>query len=95
MGVRERLIHEKRQALDETSRVLAAARDILHSKVMRNELSEMKEAEAALAALVQERELYRKASTWPWDTASMRAFASALLLPLIIWIITRLLDQLL
>jgi len=95
MGVRQRLEEEKSRALDETSRVLRAAREIVHSKVMRNDLSDMKEAQAALAALVLERELYQKASTWPWDTVSIRTFASALLLPIVIWIVTRLLERLL
>jgi two-component sensor histidine kinase len=47
----------------------------------------------ALASLLQEREFNARLSTWPWDTTTLRAVVSAVLLPIGLFILTRLLDQ--
>ncbi|HSR20103.1 MAG TPA: hypothetical protein VLL49_04240, partial [Anaerolineales bacterium] len=93
MGLRGRLDEEKRRALEETSRHLRMARELLHSKVSSRDLKDMKEVDAGLESLVRERELYRRVSTWPWDPAAIGGFASALLLPIVLWLITRLLER--
>jgi hypothetical protein len=95
MSLRGRLIEEKRRALADTTYHLRLAREILHSKVRDKNLTDMKEIDAGLASLARDLELYRRASTWPWDSAAMRALASALVLPIIIWLVTRLLEQIL
>lgn len=55
----------------------------------------MGDTKDAIAALMRERELIKSVSTWPWDPRMIRGFASALLLPVFLWLITRLLERLL
>ena len=42
--------------------------------------------------LIQRNEL-RKVQTWPWKTSTIQGFLSAFLLPIIIWLITRILER--
>ncbi len=47
-----------------------------------------------LASLIQERELFGRLPTWPWSTTTLRAFVSAILLPLLLFVAQRALSQL-
>lgn len=47
----------------------------------------------ALASLLQEREFVGKLSTWPWDTTTFRAVASAVVLPIALFVLTRALER--
>jgi hypothetical protein len=93
MGMRDRLKEEKLRMLNQLSDVLKTATDALHVKVTGKDYRELKELQAGVEALMHERELYSKVPTWPWDPASLRGFASALLLPIVLWLITRLLER--
>jgi hypothetical protein len=47
----------------------------------------------AFASLLQEREFLLRQSTWPWDTGTFRAVASAVLLPVVLFLVTRALER--
>ena len=47
----------------------------------------------AQASLLQQREVIARLSTWPWSIATLRAFISAILLPLALFLIQRVLAQ--
>jgi hypothetical protein len=53
---------------------------------MRNRLKDEK-------ARVVERDLIDGISTWPWEPGTLRGFASTLLLPIFVWLVTRLLER--
>ena len=65
------------------------------NQVGSNNYENMSETKDAIEALLQERKLYKDVSTWPWDPKEIRAFASALLLPIFLWLVTRILERLL
>jgi hypothetical protein len=48
-----------------------------------------------LASLVVERELLAKIPTWPWQPGALTGFLTALLLPIILWLIQRILERML
>lgn len=93
IGMRDRLDKEKQRVLDVTSDMLQVATDSLHNRVSEREYGELAGTESAINALIRERELFEKISTWPWDPRTIRGFASALLLPIFIWLVTRLLER--
>jgi hypothetical protein len=95
VGIQDHLEHEKNRVLGEINELLAMAVGRLHVRVRGAEYSGMQQAEAAIAALIRERDLVSKVSTWPWDPRTVRGFASAMLLPLFLWVVTRLLERLL
>jgi hypothetical protein len=93
MGMRDRLDKEKQRVIDDSSDLLQVAIGYLHSKVSDRDFEGIAGTERAINALIRERELLEKISTWPWDPRTIRGFASALLLPIFIWLVTRLLER--
>jgi hypothetical protein len=47
-----------------------------------------------LDGLVVERSVLDKVSTWPWEPETVRVVVTALLLPAVLWAITRVLERL-
>jgi hypothetical protein len=46
-----------------------------------------------LMSLLAERDVLVRSATWPWTPEVGRAFATALVLPIILWLVYRILDQ--
>lgn len=47
----------------------------------------------ALSSLLQEREFNARLSTWPWDTTTFRAVASAIALPIVLFVLTTAIER--
>jgi hypothetical protein len=95
MGIQKRIEEERDRVLHRIHDLLNIARGRLHNQVRSNTFENMGETKDAIEALVHERKLFKDVSTWPWDPKAIRAFASALLLPIFLWLVTRLLERLL
>lgn len=95
IGLRRKLEAEKEQALHEASDLLQITLSDLHENVVRRDFGDLEGKEKAVQALMRERELLAKISTWPWDTPTLRGFASTLLLPIFLFLVTRLLERIL
>jgi len=93
IGLRELLEKEKERKLDETSDLLQATTASLHNKIENKDFDDIGGMETAISSLVRERERLEKISTWPWNTSTLRGFASSLLLPIFLWLVTRLLEK--
>jgi hypothetical protein len=93
MGIRDRLSEEKKRVLDETSDLLQLANDKLDEKIRANDYTDLQGMETAIRALIRKREMLTQISTWPWNPGTIRGFASTLLLPIFLWLITRLLER--
>jgi hypothetical protein len=93
MGIRDHLEKEKQRVLDEMSDLLQATSDRLHNRLRKDNYTGIGDTKAAIEALIRERELMEKISTWPWNPRTLRGFASALLLPVFLLLVTRLLER--
>jgi hypothetical protein len=93
MGMRRRLISEKNQYLKKIGDLLQVTTDKIHSMVGNQNESDISAAKSTMSALIEERALIEKVSTWPWNPGTIRGFASTLLLPIVLWLITRLLER--
>lgn len=93
IGMRDRLEQEKKRVLDETSNLLQSASDDLHSKASRGAYDDFGGIEGTISALIRERELMGGISTSPWNPGTIRGFASTLLLPIFLWLVTQLLGR--
>jgi len=93
IGMRNRLIQEKVQRLKEISELLQLTTEQIHDKVKNQTDTDISEARSTMSALIEERALFEKVSTWPWNTGTIRGFTSTLLLPIVLWFITRLLER--
>jgi hypothetical protein len=93
IGIRHHLEVEKRRILDSTSDLLQTSSDRLHHLIQGDKYQDIVGTKEAMEALIRERELIEKTSTWPWNLSTLRGFTSALLLPIILWLATRLLEK--
>jgi hypothetical protein len=93
LGMRDRLNEEREARIRATNEMLKRATDRLHTGVRDDDYEGMKATEAAIGALMRERELLEGIPTWPWNPATLRGFASTLVLPVVIWLVTRILER--
>ncbi len=104
-GMQALLAADKRRRLAVVNTRLDAALTTLHG-VVDEELVPTREESAArlaqtrvdalnkaISSLLQEREFIGKQSTLPWDTGTFRAVASAVLLPIVLYLLTRALER--
>jgi hypothetical protein len=94
-GMHRRLIHEKadRLAVSDGAFELAATR--LHADVGANDYARADETNKVMSSLTIEADRIRKVSTWPWSAETLRGFATALGLPILLWLITTILGRVL
>ena len=94
LGLRERLKAEKERALDRVDDRIKATLARLDAQVEAGRHDEVGGLNTALNALLASRKVVAGISTWPWGGETIRSFASTLLLPIALWLITRLLGRL-
>jgi hypothetical protein len=93
LGIHRRLSEEKERLLADVDQRMQIALQVIHHQVDARNFERMDDLNKALASLVTERELLHKTSTWPWRPETLRAFASAVALPVAIWLATALLAR--
>ncbi len=93
LGMRDRLEQEKLRLLKKTGDLLTVTLQGFHRKVEQGDWEDLKGMQTALDTLTREREMLEKIPTWPWNTATIRGFSTTLLLPIFLWLVTRLLER--
>jgi ABC-type multidrug transport system fused ATPase/permease subunit len=93
-GAHRLLQKEKRHRQSEVARRLQATADALHARTDASDYSdEVDHIGSAIDGLLKERDVIAKAPTWPWEPEAVRAVITAVLLPIFIWILTRVLER--
>jgi hypothetical protein len=87
LGIHGRLVQEKQRLLRESSQRLEAMIGELHGRVDAGELDRIDELRVTMATLESEQSMLNKIPTWPWRPETLRGFVSALLLPLVMFIL--------
>ncbi|MEO8285750.1 MAG: hypothetical protein ABI670_04895 [Chloroflexota bacterium] len=82
--------HKRIYAAAQRFEVLVAE---LHRRTDAGEFGNLAEIKEGLEALASERAVLDKVYTWPWQRETVSGLSTALLLPIILWFITRLLDK--
>ena len=92
-SVHKRLATEKRSLLaDISSRVQAASRR-LHRHLDEDDLTRIGDVKDAFAALAAEHAVVDKIPTWPWRAGTLGGILSALALPIVLFLIQRILQR--
>lgn len=92
-GIHRRLVRQRADLLGAvTTRIGSAVRDVHHWQDGTAERS-LDDAENLLSALVAERDVLKRLSTWPWEGDTLRVFLSSIALPILIWLTTTLLGR--
>ena len=93
LGMHRRMSAEKRRLQTEVGIRIEILIGELHGSVDRRDLSGADGQNKTLVSLIAERELVHRLSTWPWQAGTAGAVGSALLLPIVIWLVTRFLER--
>jgi len=95
LGVRRLLAEEKAQMLDALSQRVEAAIADLRQRTDGRDVEGIDHSIKVLEALGIEEKALKKVSTWPWQPETVRYLVSALLLPLILWLVQFVLQRIL
>ena len=92
-GLHGRLVVEKARLLHEASAKVAAIRGTLYGRVDARELVGIKEVTDAYGGVIAARDQVLKLPTWPWPPRAIGQFTTALILPVVIYVVSRLVGQ--
>jgi hypothetical protein len=92
-GVHRLLAAERTRLQGEANRQMQAAIADLHARMQSGDLGDMAALKNAMDGLVIERTVLDNISTWPWQPGTMRALAAALVGPVVLWLILRILER--
>lgn len=85
--VHQRLVAEKRGLLAAVNLRQETALERLHKALDDDDMARVKEIDAAMSGLATERNLVSAVPTWPWRAAAFSGIASALILPVVLFLI--------
>ena len=92
-GAHRLLVAEKSRQHGEVARRIEATAARLHARIDADDYQESDAMASALGGLETERTIVGKAPTWPWDPEAVRIVMTALLVPIVLWVITRILER--
>jgi hypothetical protein len=93
LGTRRLLAKEKTQNLDRVSQRLEAVFSEMHECIDSRDVDELENLNKIVSILESERDTLEAISTWPWQPETLRVLVTALLLPLLLWIVQVILQQ--
>ena len=92
-GMHDRLVSEKARLTEDVNLRLVSVRARLHAAVDADDLERVGKLGSAQQAVLADRDLVARLSTWPWTTAVFRGFASAVVVPIVLWLLFRILER--
>jgi hypothetical protein len=92
-GIHGRIVAERRSLQAAAGERIVTTINRVHASVDADDASADDHLSKRLASLIQERDLLARMPTWPWEPGTARTFASAIALPILIWLLTRLLGK--
>jgi len=94
LGMHQRMEEEKTRLQTEANRRLEATIAELHRRIDAGDTASFTELQRGMTALEIEREALAGIPTWPWQPGTLRLVISALLFPVVVWSIQRVLEYL-
>jgi hypothetical protein len=94
LGAHRLLQEEKERLKSEAAQRLKAVMAELNSRADRRDFSEVEGINLTIDGILKQQSVIDKISTWPWQPETLRGLGAAILLPLVVWGIQRLLENL-
>ncbi len=91
LGLHRRMVEAKKPLEAAVSQRMEAAITELHRRVDAGDLEGMTELHRTMASLEIERDVLARIPTWPWQPGTLRGVASAVTLPVLVWLIEQIL----
>jgi hypothetical protein len=88
-GMHRRIALERERLQGASGARLQAILDELDRDIRGRDLSRADGLNKLIASVLAERDMLAKLPTWPWQAATLRAFVSALLLPVLVYVLAR------
>jgi hypothetical protein len=92
-GMHDRLVAEKRRLQAEIGRRISTTLASIQNAVDADDTTGIESANKALSVLVASRDVVNRVPTWPWSGGALTGFASAIVLPIVIFLVQRVLAQ--
>ncbi len=92
-SVHSRLVEEKARMTTEANQRVEHLIDRLHRRVDADDLARMDDLNKAMASLQTELDILARAPTWPWLPGTVQAVLTAVLLPILLWILQQVLSS--
>jgi hypothetical protein len=89
-GIHDRLVHEKAQLMAQAERRLGQVAAEMDRRIDAGAFATTKEITDTLAGVTLLRERVARLPTWPWPPQVLRGFLSALLAPIVVYVVARL-----
>jgi hypothetical protein len=93
LGMHQRLVQEKHKVEAEINRGLETVHQKVQERMESEDFANLDDLDKTLSILLSLREVVAKISTWPWQAETLRGFISALLIPILIWALTEILER--
>ena len=93
LGIHQRLGFAKERAVEVNNDLIEKGFSKMQSLVRASKHRAVSELRNSNSALLEYRLELAKISTWPWDTATLRTFITALLVPIIVWVLQQFLQR--
>jgi hypothetical protein len=93
LGLHGRIVEEKARRRSEAGGVLEAAVAEVETRIRAADYEGMSQVNDGLAAATSAVTTISRVSTWPWRPDTIRGFASAIALPIVIYVITALISR--
>jgi len=93
-GMHERIVAEKERLQSACAVRIEAVTASIHKAIDDDDLTRADGLNKMLASLVVERDMLAHLPTWPWKPGTVGAFATAILLPVGLFVVTRFIDRL-
>jgi hypothetical protein len=92
-GMHASITAEKGRLMDSCARRIEEVTSRIHAAVDADDLSRADGLNKMLASLVMERDMLSKLPTWPWQSSTIGAIGTAIVLPIVLLLVTRLMDD--
>lgn len=93
IGLRNRIMAERDKKVNGIMADMDLTANKISEAVRADDLDRIDKLKVGLDGLIIQRDEIRSLKTWPWSAATLRGIGSAFLLPLLIWLVTRLLER--
>lgn len=94
-GMHMRLARKKTMMIEESTRSFHKSASRLHAAIDEGDMATVDSMHRAMTSLNVERQSLDRISTWPWPSGTGRGFFTAIALPILLFLITRILEKIL
>lgn len=93
LGTQHRIAKEKADALAEVNSDLKSVLSEVSRRARSGDLTDADAVNKHLASAIAQRDLVARIPTWPWEPTTLRGFVTAVVLPIALWLVFRVLER--